>query len=109
VQPLLKWKNSKYYTPLVSICSLMYTSCNAHAPYFHPWPVPLYNIFPHYHIDGTIFGGKKLLNIKYVFCFYLQLLSEIFLILRRTERDRIKNVHRSSCKVPLLLSDFNET
>jgi len=36
-------------------------------------------------------------------------LSEIFLILRRTERDMIQSVYRSSCKVPLLVSDFNET
>jgi len=29
--------------------------------------------------------------------------------LRRTLRDVIINVHRSSCKVPLFLPDFNET
>jgi hypothetical protein len=74
----------------------------------HPWSVWLYHIFPHYLINGTIFG-KNLLNIKCVFWFYLQLLSETFLILRITERDIIINVHRCSCKVPLLLSDFNET
>jgi len=33
--------------------------------------------------------GKKLLNVKYVFRFSLQLLSETFLIRRRTERDII--------------------
>jgi hypothetical protein len=42
-----------------------------------------------------------------VFCFSLKLLSETFLIIRRTERDVIKNVHRYSCEVQLLLSDFN--
>jgi hypothetical protein len=52
---------------------------------------------------------KKLLNIKCVFWFFLQLLSETFLILRRIQRDIIINVHRSLCKVPLLLSDFNES
>jgi len=40
---------------------------------------------------------KKILIIKCVFCFSLQILSETFLILRRTERDVIKNVHISVC------------
>ena len=53
---------------------------------------------------------KKLLNMKTVFWFYLQIFfSETFFVLRRTERDTIKNVYLS-CSVPLLfLSDFNET
>ena len=32
---------------------------NAHAPYCHLWPARLYNIFPHYLINGNIFGGEK--------------------------------------------------
>jgi len=47
--------------------------------------------YPHYLINGMIFG-KTLLNVKYVFSFSLQLLSETFLIVRRTERAIIKNV-----------------
>jgi hypothetical protein len=43
----------------VCICSPMYPACNAYAPYCHLWPAPLYNIFLHYLINGTIFGGKK--------------------------------------------------
>jgi hypothetical protein len=39
--------------------------------------------------EGKIFG-KKSLNIKCVFRFSLQLVSEAFLILRRIERDMIK-------------------
>jgi len=39
---------------------------------------------------GTIFG-KTLLNIKYVFWFSLQILSERFLILNRKQRDIIIN------------------
>jgi len=38
----------------------------------------------------------------------LQILSETFLFLRRTEQDMIKNLYWSSCKVLLFLSDFNE-
>ena len=46
---------------------------------------------PRYLINGRIFG-KKLLNTKCVFWFSLEILSEIFLILRRNERDLIINV-----------------
>jgi hypothetical protein len=52
------------------------------------------------------FGGKKLLILKYVFRFSLQLSSEIFLFLRRTERDIIKNVYLASCKVLVILVRF---
>ena len=45
---------------------LIYPTCNAHAPYFHLWPLCLCNICPHYPINGTIFG-TKLRNLKYVF------------------------------------------
>ena len=66
------------------------------------WPLRLYHIFAHYLIKGTTFR-QKLLNTKYVFWFSLQVLSETFLILRRTERDKIKNVYCSSCNVPVIL------
>jgi hypothetical protein len=38
--------------------------------------------FPHYLINGTIFGGGggNLLNTKYVFLFFLKIPTEIFLI-----------------------------
>jgi hypothetical protein len=61
--------------------------------------------FPHYLINGTIFE-KKSLNIKCVFWFSLQLLSETFPILRRTERDMIKNVYFYSCTAPVILVRF---
>jgi len=51
------------------------------------------------------FFKKKLLNIKCVFWFFLQLLSETFLILKRTEQDTIK-VYHFSCKVPIILVIF---
>ena len=51
-------------------------------------------------------GWGKLLNIKCVFWFSLQLLSETFLILIRIHRDIIINVHLSSCKVSVILVRF---
>jgi len=67
--------------------------------YCHLWSVWLYYIFPHYLINGTI------KNVAHKMCVSvsLQLLSEIFLIPRRIERDIIKNVKWSSCKVPVIL------
>ena len=69
--------------------------------YCHLWPVWLYHILPHYLKNGTIFW-KMLLSIKGLFCFSPRLLSEIFIILRRTERDVIINIRRSSCKAPAI-------
>ena len=50
--------------------------------------------------------NNPVLNTKCVFWFSLQILSVTFLILRRTERDMIKHVYWSSCKV--LSSDLKK-
>jgi len=42
------------------LCRLRHPACNAHAPYCHLWPVRLYNISPHYLINGMIFHPKKI-------------------------------------------------
>jgi hypothetical protein len=42
------------------------------------WPSPLYNIFPHYLMNGIIFG-KHLLNAQYLVRISLQLLPENFI------------------------------
>jgi len=65
--------------------------------------VSLYQIFPHCLINGTIFGKKKLLDLKYLFWFSVQLVSEIFLIQRRNLRDMTINVYWSSYKVVFIL------
>ena len=88
------------------ICSLRYPACNAHTQHCHLWPAPIYNILPLYLINGKIFEKKKVLNPKRVFRFSLQFLSETFLILRRNERDIIKNVYWTSCKVSAILVRF---
>jgi len=89
----------------VCVRSLSYPACNSHTLYCHLLPAQLYNIFPHYLINVTIFE-KQLRNIKCVFLFSIQLLSETFFILRITEGDIIKNVCWSSCKVPVIRVRF---
>ena len=46
---------------------------------------------------------KKVTELKILFLFSLQILSETFLILTRTERDVVINVHRSSRKVSVVI------
>ena len=87
------------------VCSLRY----AHTTYCHLWSVRLYNIFPYYLINGTIFEGGGSYRTYGVFSLSLQLLSQKFLILRRTESDRIKNVHGCYVKRSLFMCDSNET
>jgi hypothetical protein len=113
---ILSWKSSKYYMFWVCVCSLSYPACKAHAPYYIAiCGLSGCTIFSHI-ISCTIFShiisqtarflGKKSLNIKGVFWFSLQLLCETFLIWGRIQRDTIKNVHRASCKVPVILVRF---
>jgi len=97
----------------VCVCSLRYPTRNAHAPYCHLWPAPLYNIFPYYLINGTIFE-KKLLNTKCVFWFSVQLLSQTYLIIRSIQTDRQTVLHvyihvGLHIECLLFVSDFNWT
>ena len=46
------------------VCSLRYPACSAHAPRCHLWSAQLYDIFQHYLIIGTIFGGGRILEHK---------------------------------------------
>ena len=39
------------------LCSFSYPACNTHAPYCNLWPTPIYKVFPHFLINGTIFEG----------------------------------------------------
>ena len=102
MHPLLQWQ--RIFS--VCVCSLGYPACNMHVPYCHPWRIQLYCIFPHYLINSTIFS--KTYWKECIFLFSLQHLSKKF-ILTMIQQDIIINIHRSSCKVPVFLSDFNET
>jgi hypothetical protein len=68
-------------------------------------PVCIHHIFRHCLINDT----KKLLKTKCVFWFSLQLLSRTFLILRRIQRDIVKNIKSRHVKYPLFLPCFNAT
>jgi hypothetical protein len=71
----------------------------------HFWPLGLRHICRNYLINGEIYR-KKVMNIKYVFLFSLQRLSKTFPILSGIQRDVVKNVDTSSCKVPVILLGF---
>ena len=107
MQPLLQWKSNDHYILRVCVCSLSYPACDPHDHTILSSVACL--TLPYFLISSQqhdIRGG--LLNIKCVFWFSLHL-SEIFLILRRAERDMIINLYWFSVKYPLFLSDFNDT
>jgi len=107
VQPLLQWKSNMYYILWDCVCSLKYIRCNTHAPYFCLWPAQLYNIFPHCLINGTNSNKQnRHWTWKVCFDFSPSLLPEIFLILKRTERDMINSVYWSSRKATFILVKF---
>ena len=85
----------------VRACSPTHPTCNAHAPSCHPRPLAS-SYFRHCHD----FRERKLLIIKCVFWFSLQLLFEVLLILKRNERDIVIIAEMYSYKVPIILVTF---
>jgi len=70
--------------------------------------VCLYHIFLHYLINSTNIGQKGMEYRMYVSIFFYNFCETIF-ILKKIEYHISINVHMSSCKVLVILSDFNET
>jgi len=95
---LLQWKSKNYY--IFWVCSLRNLACSAHAPYSQPSPLRLYNVL---HIKRQDFRGKKSFERKVCVLIFIQLLSETFHILRRTEIDVIRAVYLCSSKVPVII------
>ena len=77
-----------------------------HAMYMHHIVICMACLALHHfstlsHKQHSIGGG--IIERKIVFWLSVQLLSETYLILRRTERNMIKNVYCSPCKIPVIL------
>ena len=87
---------------------LNYPTCKAYGfstvLYCHLWSDRLYHIIPHYHVKTARFHEKDFEYIRGVLIFS-KTSSETFPILRRNQRD-IKNVQRSSYKVPVTVVIF---
>ena len=101
---LLQWKTMNIAQPECVYCNLRYPECNVHAPCCHLGPAPLCNTFSTLSQSGF---RKNFTEKKVLVLISLQLLSEVFLILRRNERDEKMCIGRH-VKCPLFLSDFNE-
>ena len=76
VPPLLQWKNNKYHTVWVCVCSRSYPACNAHAPYCHLCPVRLCNIFStvshkRHHFPQKVMEHKMCFD--FIYNFFLKL------------------------------------
>ena len=86
---MLQWKRNNYYIILVCFCCLRYPAYNVYALYSHLWPIRLYSIFSTLRHKSHGFRKKIAFNMLW---FSLQLLSETFSILRRTQRDAVINI-----------------
>ena len=76
----------------------------AHDLYCHLRPAHIYNIFPHYLINGTIFGGKNAFKMC-VLIFPSNFFWNISHPKNKWARCD-KNVYWSSCKLPVMLVRF---
>jgi hypothetical protein len=76
VQPLL-WKTISITQPERVFVALGIQNAMRYVPYCHLLSALIYNIFPHYRINCTIFG-QKLLNAKYILNFSINFVRDIF-------------------------------
>ena len=93
----------------VCACTRMRVACMQRTCarlYCHMWPFWFHYIFRHYFINGTIFGKNAIERKMFILIFFLQHLSETFLILRKIQRGLVINVKTSLCKIPVMCVRF---
>ena len=87
------------------VCSFSYPACKEHAPYYIViCGLTVSTIFSHIMSQMAQFSEKATEHV--CFDFLCNFFSESFLILKRIQQDTIINVHRSSCKVSIILVRF---
>ena len=97
MQPKLQWKSDKYYITCACVFVALSIQHAMRMSRMSSLAAPLYSTFPHYPTKDTIL--EKFIEHK----MYVSSLSTTFFILRRTERDVVKNVCWSLCKVRVIL------
>ena len=105
VQSLLQWKINKYYILWVCVCSLSYPACNAHAPYY----IAICGLS-----GTTIFStlSRKRHNfrekcIEHKMCVLVFSTTFVWNFSQSKKNSGIIiNVHKSACKVPVILVLF---
>jgi len=112
MEPFLGWKSNKYYIFTVCVCSLRYSACNAHAPYYDCPTVQYFSTLSHKRHDFRGLGGggwggywtqNMCLDLLYKFClkhfsFYEELCEMLPLM-----------YISHHVGVPVFVSSFNET
>jgi hypothetical protein len=107
VLPFLLWKSNMYYTFGVCVCRLMCKHAMLRIILSSvAFPAGKNHISPHYLTKDTIFLEKKLFNKKCFFHYFLPTWSNIFLTLKRIQRDILMYVYWSSRKEPVILVRF---
>jgi hypothetical protein len=107
-QPFLQWKSNTCYIFWVCVRNFSYTdlySTQCSCAILSSVGCPALQRFPKLFHNQHDFR-KKVKNMKRVFWFSLQFLSETFLILKRDEQEMIRYVYWPSCKLPVTLALF---